>query len=946
MCVCVLQTAHRRSMKRIVSIFIMIAVAFGTGVFANSQDAMPERLWGLGIIQGDEGGIRPEDSLTRAEFCQMVARMLWVADINTEAMETGYADVPANHWASSCIIVLQGMGVVDGNGDGTFAPDENVLFDEAVKILVSAAEYQVEAEEFGGYPQGCRAVGARLGITRGVEAGEAPITRLTAANLINNTLDVVPLSKKYGTDEYEKNSDNLTMYELLLQRMDSVEIEGVVTANAAADLRDADADLEDGYVTVKVLKQAGENVEPQFVRFRSQNSYSAYMGYYVKGFAKYLKDVGIYEIFNLSPVERNNNLTVVQADDARLEAEYLEYWQDEQKKAQKVSIADDAVYIYNNRPLVSAEAEGMQIHYGQYRLLDNTGDKRADLVFIEEIESFVAEKVNQNNQTVYFADKQLYRGRNSFAYEPDDGEKVYELLDQEGKSVGFEEIKAGQGVTLMTSRDGSYTRVQISEKMVTGKVDGAKPEENEITIDGETYALSLNAEGVNPADIKIGDEGSFVLDVYGRVVGFFGVKVADLQYGYVVGAADNGAFGSELQLRVISGTKPVRQEKIENGNTKISYFFQNDQMKEYICSAKVKCYETFESIDAEGRYVQNFQSIAPTPELLRNKVIGFSFNSEGEINKLYLYALKTNDSELGNSEFNAKIISFGGEGTGNAAGRGYATNESTAFICVPNSASPNTDDYYVQLELKDESTGNYVYGVKTFFVPTSNDLSADEMREIQYAQPVDVLVIRADMNAADPAPVAQDADVCIVGEVAVSIGETGDDAGAEIYTLRLLNKDKEITENTPSSGKAFDTAAGLMKGDLIQYTRDGFGRIARIEQVGHIQGLDSGLAADDTRDHDYREEGNMLYGLAKNVERDLYYYNYNEMVNMITLDLGNGVERFLRVPTQDGPPVYRYERKTGWIYPSAAEDIIDGKSSICAFMDNDNMVSAVVIING
>ena len=67
---------------------------------------------------------------------------------------------------------------------------------------------------------------------------------------------------------------------------------------------------------------------------------------------------------------------------------------------------------------------------------------------------------------------------------------------------------------------------------------------------------------------------------------------------------------------------------------------------------------------------------------------------------------------------------------------------------------------------------------------------------------------------------------------------------------------------------------------------------------------------------------------------------------MITLDLGNGVERFLRVPTQDGPPVYLYERKTGWIYPSAAEDILDGKSSICAFMDNDNMVSAVVVING
>lgn len=935
-------------MKRIICLLMIltmvVTMGFTTGVFAGEED-IPERLLNLGIIQGDEGGLRPDDTLTRAEFCQMTARMLRVADIKTENMETGYTDLPADHWASSCIIILQGMGLVNGNGDGTFAPDQPVLFDEAVKILVSAVKYQVEAESFGGYPQGYRATGARLGITRGVDSGVDPITRLTAAKLMDNTLDVVPLDKKYGTDEYEKNTENLTLYELLLQEMDSVEIEGVVVANEYIDLRDVNAEPEEGYVTLKLMREGGKSIEPKFVRYRSENPWREYMGYYVKGYAQYNEKTGTYSVQNLSPVERNNNLIQAQAEDATLEKEYLEYLPEGKKKTLKSFIADDAIYVYNNRPLVPAEAEGMKIHYGEYRLLDNSGDKRADLVFIDEVESFVVEKVNQNSRAVYFADKQLYRGKNSFAYEPDDGEKIYELLNQEGETIEFDDIKAGQGITLMMSKDEEYLRVQICETMVTGKVDGEWTEQNKISIDGEKYELALNAKGVNPAEIKVGDEGNFVLDVYGKVVGFFGDKVTELDYGYVVGAAKNSTFGSDLLLRVVSGIEPVKQEKIENGNTKISYFFQNDQMKEYVVSSKAKCYETTEGVNAEGRFVQTFQQVTPTLALFRNKIIGFSKNSAGELNKIYLYGMKANDSELGNAEFNAKIMSFGGEGVGNVVGRGYATNENTAFICVPNSVSPSDDDYYVQLEIKDEASGNYVYGVNTFFVPTSEDLSADEAKEIQYAQPVDVLVIRADMNAADPAPVSQDADVCMVGEVLVSIAEDGNDAGAEIYTLELLNKDKKVTEHTASSGKAFGMAKGLMKGDLIQYTRDGFGRIARIELVGHIQGLDSDLAADDPREHDYREEGNMLYGQAKNVEREIYYHTYNEMVDMITLDLGNGLERVLRVPIQDGPPVYRYERRSGWIYPTAVEDIVDGESSICAFMDNDNMVSAVVIIN-
>jgi len=177
------------------------------------------------------------------------------------------------------------------------------------------------------------------------------------------------------------------------------------------------------------------------------------------------------------------------------------------------------------------------------------------------------------------------------------------------------------------------------------------------------------------------------------------------------------------------------------------------------------------------------------------------------------------------------------------------------------------------------------------------------------------------------------------------MGKTGDDEGSEVFRLELLNGDKKVTEYTPSSGKAFDTAKGLIKGDLVCYTKDGFGRIARIELIGHVQGLDADLEEDDEREHDYRQEGNMIYGMAKSIERELYYYNYNEIVDVIYLDLGEDITRKIRVPVTDGPPVYLYEPKTGWIYPATTDDILTGESGICAYTNDDGMISAVVIIN-
>ena len=49
------------------------------------------------------------------------------------------------------------MGWMSGNGT-EFLPGNTVLFEEAVKVMVSAAGYQIYAAGKGGYPTGYMAV--------------------------------------------------------------------------------------------------------------------------------------------------------------------------------------------------------------------------------------------------------------------------------------------------------------------------------------------------------------------------------------------------------------------------------------------------------------------------------------------------------------------------------------------------------------------------------------------------------------------------------------------------------------------------------------------------------------------------------------------------------------------------------------------------------------------
>lgn len=156
----------------------------------------------LGIMQGyDDGTFKSEGTLTRAEATAILVRLLNL-EKKAQSGETIFTDVEASHWASGYINVAAHEGIINGKGDGTFAPEEEVTYHQFVKMLVCALGYEPMAEANGSWAGwGYIFTGAKIGLTKGIPGtSDEPITRETVARLIFKAL-TIDLMEELEADE-------------------------------------------------------------------------------------------------------------------------------------------------------------------------------------------------------------------------------------------------------------------------------------------------------------------------------------------------------------------------------------------------------------------------------------------------------------------------------------------------------------------------------------------------------------------------------------------------------------------------------------------------------------------------------------------------------------------------------------------------------------------------
>ena len=136
-------------MKKILSIVTVtvLAVFIATTVFATSfkdvKDSdyyaeAAERMVKRGILSGyGDGMYHGNEPVTRAHIAALVCKMLGKAkEAEKLAGETVFTDVNLDAWYTGYINFAVSEGIINGDGDGKFRPDDNVKFEEVVKVVV------------------------------------------------------------------------------------------------------------------------------------------------------------------------------------------------------------------------------------------------------------------------------------------------------------------------------------------------------------------------------------------------------------------------------------------------------------------------------------------------------------------------------------------------------------------------------------------------------------------------------------------------------------------------------------------------------------------------------------------------------------------------------------------------------------------------------------------
>ncbi len=145
-----------------------------------------------------DGSLRPDGTISRAEFCALVVRMAGREKDAAVArrLPSSFSDVDVNHWGKGYLEICLEAGIIEGTGPGLATPERDITRAEAVTMLdryLSALGFQFRSGESVGFRDSEEVPGwavtaasrlAGLGVLRGDVGLFRPGSSLTRAEAV------------------------------------------------------------------------------------------------------------------------------------------------------------------------------------------------------------------------------------------------------------------------------------------------------------------------------------------------------------------------------------------------------------------------------------------------------------------------------------------------------------------------------------------------------------------------------------------------------------------------------------------------------------------------------------------------------------------------------------------------------------------------------------------
>lgn len=772
-------------------------------------------LTSLDLLAGyTDGTFKPDNTITRGEFSAIITRVLGMADyVSDSDLSDVFSDMKnadgTNHWSSGCVKFAYDTGIISGMGDGTFAPDQPVTYEQVLKMVICALGYTENAiVSAGGWPTGYVKIATEIGITNNaiVQPTNSPASRGIVAQIIYNSLELEMCDE---TGEFNGKTflkDKLKIYEF--KNLMLTDIDGETTINQSA------ADIKKGEI---FLQSGSKNIVVSYGNVVTSAELRKSLGYCLSGYYK-VNDENEKQLVSLNTNSSKNSEVVVSSDDIEeFEENKISYFANSSDtKETKAEISEEAILIYNgivydyknssdakeNDLSKWLDPDSDDFIYGNVRLLDSDGDKKYDAIFMEDFEVYVVKSevkttdtIAANNYVVY----DYYNSSRSVWLDPTDENITIDITNSKtNASVKVESLKAMNILSVAKSVDGTKYNCYVSSNTITGTITQVLASQHIYNINNKDYELTPEFESVvnsGKETLEIGKKGTFYLDSLGRIAA---VKLTAEQtgtYGYITIGAVTGTASDEVTVKLMSLTgspsTPTKTKLAEK--VKINSKTYTD------------AYSALSALERSAALI-GANKVSGTSKAECSQLVKFIKNGKGEISSLSTVTSDSNGEIKIGSNTDTSIVQMGApvenlrySGSGNFGNTVFA-NSSTKVIIVPDDRSADED--YKRATGYSTFKASYTYDIEAYDINSSGIASV-------------IVVYGADVST----PIDADTKACIVNSISTQLNERTDELS---YSFEVYEEGTLKTYITQDNSDKYET---VKVGDIVRFGFDGNGQI-------------------------------------------------------------------------------------------------------------------------
>ncbi len=524
-----------KNLTRILALVLVFTMMVSSAAFAakftdvaedSTYAEAVEVLSALGILNGyEDGSFKPDAVITRAEVVAVVNRLQGLSDAAKAAAGTSmYTDVATSDWFAGDVNLASQMGIVSGDGNGLFRPNDQVKYEEAVKMMVAALGYNQEyVLKQGGWPTGYLVIATDKGVTKGlaVSAGE-PAHRGVVAKLAYQSLTAPMMVLSTYDDEGKATYASDVTKTLLGTKLGFAKLVGYVSANANSSLVSTTGtnDTEIVKYTVDTTARTGKNDSgfkyfvgnTDVADFAANNANATdelqvngtdvaktlgyatevYVGSNEKGEPEVLTyvvakknnyEVVIENVEDIqeiaADVEKPGKKSSIVASATGLNGDYSVY-DDETDSTNTTYTLEDAQLIFNGQYKAAANfADDIEANtelgeffapaQGTVKLLDNDGNGKYDFVFVTSYETKVVDYVYSANTRIA-----LKAGASidlsDYIEKADEGFELSIKLD--GEEIEIADLQEFDVLSIATA--GRKMEIIVSRNVVEGSVEAVE----------------------------------------------------------------------------------------------------------------------------------------------------------------------------------------------------------------------------------------------------------------------------------------------------------------------------------------------------------------------------------------------------------------------------------------------------------------------------------------